>query len=184
NTTDPWATENGVNGAEINDTKTHHWITVINETDIKLYIDGVLIGTAPLTGNNSLANVGKTVALIGKDVYPGDPLWQGSMEELNIYEGEMDAATIAQRANDFTTAISTIGEASIKVYPTYSAGDFTVETSGTRGMITVYDLVGKLVVKKQIESSRETVNVQNRGMYIMKVQSDDSQKTFKVFKTE
>ena len=106
------------------------------------------------------------------------------MEELNIYEGEMDAATIAQRANDFTTATSTIDEASIKVYPTYSSGDFTVQTSGTRGMITVYNLVGKLVVQKQIESNRETVNVQERGMYIMRVQSDNSLKTFKVFKVE
>jgi hypothetical protein len=84
NTTDPWATENGVNGEEIADTKTHHFVTVITESEIKLYIDGVLIGTSPLTGNNSLANVGKTVALIGKDVYPGDPLWQGTVDELNI----------------------------------------------------------------------------------------------------
>ncbi|MGE0019315.1 MAG: LamG-like jellyroll fold domain-containing protein, partial [Draconibacterium sp.] len=106
NTTDPWATENGVNGAEINDTLTHHWVTVINATDIKLYIDGVLIGTAPLTGNNALANVGKTVALIGKDVYPGDPLWQGSMDELNIYEGEMDSATIAERAQEYLSVLT------------------------------------------------------------------------------
>ncbi len=186
NTTDPWATENGVNGAEINDTKTHHWVTVINETDIKLYIDGVLIGTAPLTGNNSLANVGKTVALIGKDVYPGDPLWQGSLDELNIYEGEMDAATIAQRANDFTTAISEIdiNNASIMVYPTYSSGNFTVKTTGNKGMITVYNLVGKLVLKKSIESTEQKVTVDNEGMYIMKVESEGVVKTFKVFKTK
>jgi hypothetical protein len=186
NTTDPWATENGVNGAEINDTQTHHWVTVINATDIKLYIDGVLIGTAPLTGNNALANVGKTVALIGKDVYPGDPLWQGSMEELNIYDGEMNAATIAQRANDFVTAISDIeiDNTSIWVYPTYSSGDFTVKTTGNKGMITVYDLVGKLVLKRTIESTEQKVTLQNEGMYIMRVESDDAVKTFKVFKTK
>jgi hypothetical protein len=186
NTNDPWASENGVMGDEIADTKTHHFVTVITETEIKLYIDGVLIGTSPLTGNNSLANVGKTVALIGKDVYPGDPLWQGSVEELNIYAGEMDAATIAQRANDFTTGISVrnVDETSIKVYPTYSTGNFSVETSGSRGMITVYNLNGQLILQKQIESTRETVTVRDRGMYIMKVQSDNSLKTFKVFKTE
>ncbi len=186
NTTDPWATENGVNGAEITDTKTHHFVTVINESEIKLYIDGVLIGTAPLTGNNSLANVGKTVALIGKDVYPGDPLWQGSVDELNIYDGEMDAATIAQRANDFTTGISDkeINEASILVYPTYSSGDFTVKTSGNKGMITVYNMVGKLVLQRMIESSEQKVTLQSEGMYLMRVESEGVAKTFKVFKTK
>lgn len=186
NTTDPWATENGVNGAEIADNKTHHFVTVINATEIKLYIDGELIGTSILTGNNSLANVGKSVALIGKDVYPGDPLWVGSVEELNIWQGEMDAATIAQRANDFTTAISNgnLSKTLINVYPTYSSGDFNVETSGSRGMITVYNLLGKLVAQKIIENSRETISVRDRGMYIMKVQSENASKTFKVFKTE
>lgn len=186
NTNDPWATENGVNGAEIADTKTHHFVTVITKTDIKLYIDGVLIGTSPLTGNNSLGNVGKTVALIGKDVYPGDPLWQGTVDELNIYEGEMDAATVAKRANDFTTGISEreINEASILVYPTYSSGDFTVKTSGTRGMITVYNLVGKLVLQRTIESSEQKVTLQNEGMYLMKVESEGSAKTFKIFMTK
>jgi hypothetical protein len=185
NTTDPWATENGVMGDEIADSKTHHFVSVITKTEIKLYIDGVLIGTSPLTGNNSLANVGKTVALIGKDVYPGDPLWQGSVDELNIYQGEMDAATVAQRTKDFTTAVAPGWvESTIKVYPTYSTGAFTVETSGSRGMITVYNLSGKLVSQKVIESSRETVTVQNRGMYIMKVECDNSIRTFKVFKTE
>ena len=186
NTNDPWASENGVNGAEIVDNATHHWVTVVSETEIKLYIDGALIRTAALTGNNSLANVGNSVALIGKDVYPGDPLWQGSVDELNIWQGEMDAATVAQRANDFTTGISDgiMNETSIKVYPTYSSGNFTVETSGSRGLITVYNLVGKMVTQKVIESSRETVTVRDRGMYIMKVDCDNTSRTFKVIKTE
>ncbi len=185
NTTDPWASENGVNGSEIADDKTHHFVTVITGTEIKLYIDGVLIGTSPLTGNNSLVNIGTSVALIGKDVYPGDPLWQGSMEELNIWEGELDAATIAQRANDFTTGISVgeISKASILVYPTYSSGDFTVKTGSTKGMISVYNLVGKLVLQKTIESSEQKVTLQNDGMYLMRVESEGVSKTFKVFKT-
>jgi len=183
NTTDPWATENGINGAEIADTEIHHWITVINETEIKLYIDGVLIRTAALTGNNALANVGNSVALIGKDVYPGDPLWQGSVEELNIYDGEMDAATIAQRANDFITASPVIKESSILVYPTYSTSNFTVKTTGNKGVISVYNLTGELILKKIIESSMETISVQNDGMYIMKVESEGGSGTFKIFKT-
>ncbi len=185
NTATPWSTENGVMGDEIKDTETHHWVTVVTESEIKLYIDGMLIGTDSLTGDNSLANIGTNVALIGKDVYPNDPLWQGSMEELNIWQGEMDAATVATRYSDFTTGISVgnFDEASILVYPTYSSGHFTIETAGGRGMITVYNLLGKLVTQKAIENSRETVTVNERGMYLMRIESEGITKTFKVFKT-
>ena len=51
-------------------------------------------------------------------------------------------------------------------------------------MITVYNVLGKLVLQKAIESSRETVTVQDGGMYIMKVECDNSIRTFKVFKTK
>jgi hypothetical protein len=90
----------------------------------------------------------------------------------------MDAATIAQRANDFTTGISEreINEASILVYPTYSSGDFTVKTSGNRGMISVYNLVGKLVLQRMIESSEQKVILQNEGMYFMRVESEGAAK--------
>ena len=84
---------------------------------------------------------------------------------------------------DEGTAAEVINESNIKVYPTYSTGDFKVATNGSRGMITVYSLTGKLVLQKEIESSLEIVTVRDRGMYIMKVENEDSYETFKVFKT-
>ncbi|WP_340112584.1 LamG-like jellyroll fold domain-containing protein [Maribellus mangrovi] len=74
-------------------------------------------------------------------------------------------------------------EASIRVYPTYSSGDFKVETSGSRGMITVYNLTGKLVLQKEIENNLETITVRDRGMYLLKVENQETLRTFKVFKT-
>ncbi len=84
--------------------------------------------------------------------------------------------------DDGTSAIE-ISEANIKVYPTYTSGDFKVETNGSRGMISVYNLTGKLVLQKQIESNLESVTVSNGGMYIMKVENEEAKRTFKVFKT-
>jgi hypothetical protein len=185
NITAPWEAEQGVTGSPVSVGKKHHVVSVLTESVIKWYIDGVLIGETAISGNNSIANLSIANAWLCKGGYTGDPTWVGSIHEFNIYEGEMDAATVAQRANDFITAIAPIGvESSIKVYPTYSTGNFNVETSGSHGMITVYNLSGKLVLQKVIESTRETVTVRDRGMYIMKVQSDNSLKTFKVFKTE
>ncbi|MFB6320096.1 LamG-like jellyroll fold domain-containing protein [Saccharicrinis sp. FJH54] len=98
NTTDPWLTENGVMGNEIKDAETHHVVTILTHSAIKYYLDGVLVGTDALTGNNSLANISSDTAYIGKSVYSGDPLWQGSVDIVNIYQGEMDAAKVAERA--------------------------------------------------------------------------------------
>ncbi|HYX08434.1 MAG TPA: cadherin-like beta sandwich domain-containing protein, partial [Bacteroidales bacterium] len=107
NTGDPWATEDGVNAPEIADTITHYAVTVLNSSEIRLYIDGQLIGTSTLTGSNALDSISADTAYIGKDVYPGDPLWQGSVKEMNIYEGELDAATITQHAKDYLGATFT-----------------------------------------------------------------------------
>jgi len=185
NTTEPWNAEQGVTGSPVSLDKKHHVVSVLNDSLIKWYIDGALIAKAALTGNNKIANISNANAWLCKGGYTADPTWMGTINEFNIYEGEMDSVTIVKRANDYKTAVGPeMVESTIKAYPTYSTGFFTVETSGNHGMITVYNLVGKLVVQKQIVSNRETVEVQDRGMYIIKVQSDHSVKTFKVFKTE
>ncbi|WP_167618782.1 LamG-like jellyroll fold domain-containing protein [Maribellus sediminis] len=84
---------------------------------------------------------------------------------------------------DNGTSVGDIDESAIRVYPTYSTGDFKVETDGSHGTITVYNLTGKQVLQKVIESSLETVTVRDRGMYILKVENEDTYRTFKVFKT-
>ncbi len=97
-----------------------------------------------------------------------------------------DGVTINTYTVNYTlaTAIEDLNSGSIKVYPTYSSGDFKVETDGGRGMITVYNLTGKLVLKKEIESSLETVTIRDRGIYIMKVENKKSFRTFKVIKSK
>jgi len=185
NLTAPWSAEQGFTGAPVSVGEKHHVVSVLTNSSIKLYIDGLLAGEAAVSGANSIAGISSANAWLCKGGYTADPTWMGTIHEFNIYEGEMDAATVAQKANEFITAIDPDRvDSSIKVYPTYSTGDFTVETSGSRGMITVYNLIGKLVLQKQIESSRETLTVQDRGMYIMKVECDNSIRTFKVFKTK
>ncbi|WP_167618783.1 LamG-like jellyroll fold domain-containing protein [Maribellus sediminis] len=96
-----------------------------------------------------------------------------------------DSVTINTYTVNFslTTSIEAFNSASIKVYPTYSSGEFTVETSGRSGIISVYNLPGKLVSQKTIESNHETLMIQERGMYLIKVECEDTSKTFKVFKT-
>ncbi|HOQ04002.1 MAG TPA: hypothetical protein PKY88_02140 [Anaerohalosphaeraceae bacterium] len=80
----PWGDEVGVNGPEYNDSIEHHYVMTVDGTNVALYIDGVLQGTAPL-GSTTLANLSNTKAYIGKGVYTVDGTWAGYINEYRIY---------------------------------------------------------------------------------------------------
>jgi len=80
---------------EHDDGKYHHVVSVLTPQYLKFYIDGVLIGQANWSGT---IDISTTYAYLGKIGWAADPTWNGKMLEFNIYDGEMDAATVAQRA--------------------------------------------------------------------------------------
>ncbi|MCX7797169.1 MAG: endo-1,4-beta-xylanase [Melioribacter sp.] len=81
----PWASESGVDGPELDDGKTHQIISTINSESIKLYIDGMLIASSPLSSNNKISNISTNFAYLAKSVYSADPTWRGEIYEFNIY---------------------------------------------------------------------------------------------------
>ncbi len=93
---DPWSEETGVSDViEHDDGLPHHMVCTVDDTELAFYIDGVLIGTAALDPpGNSIAGLGTDVARIGKGVYGVDPLWAGSVEELNIYNRALSLAEV------------------------------------------------------------------------------------------
>ncbi|MFZ2148861.1 MAG: LamG-like jellyroll fold domain-containing protein, partial [Sedimentisphaerales bacterium] len=91
----PWDEETGVSATvEHDDGLEHHFVCTVNATDIVFYIDGELIGSAPLAAGNEIAGIGQAVAHLGKGVYPVDPLWTGSINEFNIYNRALSLAEI------------------------------------------------------------------------------------------
>jgi len=91
----PWDEETGVSATvEHDDGLEHHFVATVNATDITFYIDGALIGSEPLAAGNEIAGIGQAVAYLGKGVYPVDPLWTGSVEELSIYNRALSLAEV------------------------------------------------------------------------------------------
>jgi hypothetical protein len=80
---------------EHDDGKYHHIVNVLTGTFLKFYIDGVLIGQANWSGK---IDIGTTYAYLAKEGWAADPTWNGKILEFNIYQGAMDAATVAKRA--------------------------------------------------------------------------------------
>jgi len=91
---EPWTIENGVNGPEYDDGLLHHMVATVNATELAFYIDGALIGTTELTGDNQLANVSAEQAYLGKAPYNQDPEWAGAIHEFNIYDYALSADDI------------------------------------------------------------------------------------------
>ncbi len=83
---------------------------------------------------------------------------------------------------DIADAINKIKDLEIKVYPTVSNGSFTVTSEGTSTIVTVYGLTGRIIDQFNTNSSAETFNIEQKGMFIVKVNSEGLTKLFKVIK--
>src|SRR5690606_19000507 len=98
-----------------------------------------------------------------------------------------DGVTTFTYTIEFTTTSVSIGETkdeAVIVYPTITSGDFTVKTKGQAGMVTVYDMTGRVVISQPLQSSEDTISLQRAGMYILKVDTADEVKVFKVIKRD
>ncbi|MCA1745547.1 MAG: T9SS type A sorting domain-containing protein [Bacteroidales bacterium] len=81
-----------------------------------------------------------------------------------------------------TTSIGEAKEEAVVVYPTITNGDFTIKTKGQVGMLTVYDMTGRVVHSQPLQSSEDTISLQRAGMYMLKVDTQDEVKVFKIIK--
>lgn len=82
----PWASESGADGPEYDDGKLHLMVSTIDGTYIKLYIDGELIASTPLSETNKISGISPNFAYLAKGGYSGDPEWIGGIHEFRIYD--------------------------------------------------------------------------------------------------
>jgi hypothetical protein len=67
-----------------------------------------------------------------------------------------------------------------RVYPTVSDGTFNVEFTGNPGNITVYSVTGSKVLSRNANSSIETINLENEGIYLFRIETDNEINTVRV----
>lgn len=91
---EPWLDEVFVNGAEMNDALEHYYAVTINGTQLAYYIDGVLQGTAAVAPS-ALSSLSTQSAFLGRGVYNGDAMVQGSINEFRIWNAALPASEIA-----------------------------------------------------------------------------------------
>jgi len=91
----PWASETGADGPEYDDGLLHHMVSTIDDTDITLYIDGVLYDNTHLDPHNSISGISRNFAYLAKSGYDADPEWIGAIDEFNIYNVALSAQEVA-----------------------------------------------------------------------------------------
>src|SRR5215471_3027396 len=103
-------TEDQANGGPTLSTGTEHYVAVVvdgkfngGSGTMAVYVDGVL-NTAPPLGVNPVSLfstnrpfliIATTNAYLGRSNFPADPYLNGAIDEFNIYDTALDAATIA-----------------------------------------------------------------------------------------
>jgi hypothetical protein len=143
NTSNPWATESGVNGPEYDDGLLHHMVATLSGTEVSFFIDGEFLGSAAVTGINNIANISQELAFLGKGGYLNDPEWNGSIHEFRIYDkaltpsemrfthhfGADDAYPIVLRTQspaDGTTKLSVMPAFSWTPEPEFDVASYTL----------------------------------------------------------
>ncbi len=79
-----------------------------------------------------------------------------------------------------TTSTPSLKEGLVKVYPTITSSQVTIETGGKSGSVQAYDLTGKLAASATIRGTAQTLNLPSEGAYFLKVQVENEIRTVKV----
>lgn len=127
-TNDRFEAEAGVNGtSQIADNLLHQMVATVDATTLSYYLDGVLVGSAPLV-DKSIAQLSNDVAYLGRAVY-NDPFFQGSIDEFRIYD---NALTGAEVMNNFNTGPAGTGSPAVpKLTIDRVTGAMTLSKQGT-----------------------------------------------------
>jgi hypothetical protein len=123
------------NAAKLAVRTSHHCVavlkpTVATPTDTTLgslawYIDGILIQSTPLTKADTAAV--KNISTKNNWIFKGpwsDNRWLGTLHEFNLYDGAMDAATVAAQYGKFNSQLATLTVTAGTLKPAFAAGIF------------------------------------------------------------
>lgn len=111
----PWDNESYANGPELDDGFLHHVVSTLSDTNIALYIDGVLMDTTTLAAfpDNRISGISTAFTYLAKGGYTGDPSWKGEILEFNIYNKALDSNEVLFLYNKGATPTSVDDESTM-----------------------------------------------------------------------
>jgi Secretion system C-terminal sorting domain len=82
------------------------------------------------------------------------------------------------------TAIEELQEMGINIFPNPTIEILKIETDGKKTDLMFFDITGKMILEKSLNSSKDELNLQNfpTGQYLLRVQKNGKSASFKVIK--
>jgi hypothetical protein len=133
-----------------------------------MYIDGVqFIFAQPFAFGPQVF-----IELAGLDFYSATALNEMYIDDVTLYNG------------DITLGVDQFSADKFSVYPNPVKDMLNIKSSNTVDNVTVYDLLGKVVLQENPGTISPAINMSNlaSGSYLVKVTIGDSSKTVKVLK--
>ncbi|MFC0878784.1 LamG-like jellyroll fold domain-containing protein, partial [Saccharicrinis sp. FJH2] len=126
-------------GIEIDDGNVHHVVAVLTMDSVKYYLDGEKLA-AVATGRNIVPAIGTDFACLFKGVW-NDNNYNGSIDEFNIYDGELSAEVIKANSDAYKDALdASLADLSSDVgtlLPVFNTGVTSYVLSVPQGTTTV-----------------------------------------------
>jgi hypothetical protein len=161
NTASPWATETGVNGTEYDDGKLHQMVSIVTDTTIMFYIDGARIGSATLSTDNKIPNIGTSFAYLCKAGYTGDPTWKGNIHRFAIYNkvlNDNEVLYLFQKGPE-KEAVLTATASNVALDNNYYAEQFNVSGANLGANIEITAPNGITVVPSSLDKAAKDAEV-------------------------
>lgn len=175
---------------------TQNWYCVVSTYDgdtNKVYVDGVLMTTAPLTsGTIDSTTDGIALGASMNNDFNRFPYWlNGVVDDIKLYNRVLSESEVSEYCNSFvqtsdttdtTTSVMSVilEDRDVNVYPVPAKGSITIATNiyHPDGTIAIYNSVGIKLIEEKHTAAKTSVNVSNlnSGIYLITLTTPDGQR--------
>lgn len=186
NVANPWTTENGVNRSPevAYGDSMYHMVTTINDSYMAFYVNGELVDTANLTGDNSLSGLSDDNAWIGRGGYSADPNYWCKVHEVEMYNDILSADEVLYlyQHSPIVTGVQNVNSEELKLNIYSHEGEIFIQNISNADIssVQIFDILGRPVY--QSNKFEEVINANlPSNIYIIRVQSNLGSLVTKVF---
>lgn len=166
-----------------------HMVVTKSGNTASIYINGTLVASNTSTTLNP-SDLGMTTQnYVGKSQWP-DPIFNGAMDELQIFKTGFSQTDVAQlMAGIIPTSIPSNSTDAIEfsIFPSVStSGNYTITSASNMGgkpfNVSIYNITGTLVKQFSAASDKAEFQLSESQLYIVKVNSGTTTNTIKIIK--
>ena len=141
-----------------------HFVCIISDDLMSIYINGVLDATQSV-GSYSLYS---TANLCIGSRYDYNEWFKGKLDDIGIWNRTLTQQEITDLYDSNSLGIDDLNQLDISIYPNPVIDKLFIQGLSNPTKISVYDILGKLVLSKTTSSEINVDNLQS-GIYILKI---------------